>query len=167
MGGGGLIEPSSLSDERDWRPVIVGVAVVVVLVLTIAFLLRSHPQMAPAPDPYADNLRISDLKMSQAENFVGASVTYIDGTISNIGPKTVSHATVHVTFRNSLDQIVQAEDLPIQVLETSGPYPDTVDLKAASLAPSQREPFRLTFEHVSNDWDHAYPEVKIMGVTAK
>jgi hypothetical protein len=167
MGGGGLIEPSSLSDERDWRPVIVGVAVVVILVLTIAFLLRSHPRLAPAPDPYAANLRISDLKMSQAENFVGASVTYIDGTISNIGPKTVSHATVHVTFRNSLDQIVQAEDLPIQVLETRGPYPDTVDLKAASLAPSQHEPFRLTFEHVSNDWDHAYPEVKIMGVIAK
>jgi hypothetical protein len=163
----GPIEPSSLSDERDWRPVIIGVVVVVIVVVAIAFLLRSHPQAAPAPDPYAAYLKISDLKMSQAENFVGASVTYIDGTISNNGPKTVTHATVHVTFKNSLDQVVQSEDLPIQVLQTSGPYPDTVDLKASPLAPGQSKPFRLTFEHVSDDWNHAYPEVKIMDVTTK
>src|SRR5580704_9324577 len=100
MAGGGLIEPSSLSDERDWRPVLIGVAVVVIVVLIVAILLRSHPQTPPTPDPYATNLKISDLKMSQAENFVGASVTYLDGTISNIGPKTVSHAVVRVTFRN-------------------------------------------------------------------
>ena len=68
----GPIEPSSLSDDRDWRPVIIGVVVVVIVVVAIAFLLRSHPQAAPATDPYAANLKISDLKMSQAENFVGA-----------------------------------------------------------------------------------------------
>ena len=95
------------------------------------------------------------------------SVTYIDGTISNNGSKTVTHATVHVTFKNSLDQVVQSEDLPIQVLQTSGPYPDTVDLKAAPLRPGQSKPFRLTFEHVSDDWNHAYPEVKIMEVITK
>jgi hypothetical protein len=167
MSGGGLIEPSSLSDDRDWRPVIAGVAVVVLLVGAVAFLLRSHPQTAPGPDPYAASLRISDLKMSQAENFVGASVTYIDGTIRNDGAKTLTHGTVHVTFKNSLDQIVQTEDLPILVLQTSGPYPDTIDLKASPLAPGQDKPFRLTFEHVSEDWNHAYPEVKIMGVAAK
>jgi hypothetical protein len=72
-----------------------------------------------------------------------------------------------VTFKNSLDQVVQSEDIPIQVLQTTGPYPDTVDLKAAPLAPGQSKPFRLTFEHVSDDWNHAYPEVKIMDVVAK
>jgi uncharacterized protein DUF2393 len=163
----GLIDSSSLSDERDWRPVIIGVVVVVIVVGAIAFLLRSRPTVAPAPDPYAANLKVSDLKMSQAENFVGASVTYIDGTISNSGTKTVTHATVHVTFKNSLDQIVQTEDLPIQVLQTSGPYPDTVDLKAAPLSPGQSVTFRLTFEHVSDDWNHVYPDVKIMDVATK
>jgi hypothetical protein len=79
----------------------------------------------------------------------------------------VTHATVHVIFKNSLDQVVQSEDLPIQVLQTNGPYPDTVDLKAAPLAPGRSKTFRLTFEHVSDDWNHAYPEVKIMDVTAK
>jgi hypothetical protein len=167
MSGGGFVEPSSLSDDRDWRPVIVGVAVVVLLVVAVAFLLRSHPQTVPQPDPYAASLRISNLKMSQAENFVGASVTYVDGTLRNDGAKTLTHGMVHVTFKNSLDQVVQTEDLPILVLQTSGPYPDTVDLKASPLSPGQEKPFRLTFEHVSDDWNHAYPEVKIMAVAAK
>lgn len=105
--------------------------------------------------------------MSAAENFVGASVTYIDGTVTNAGDKTVSHAVVHVNFKNSLDQIAQAEDVPLHVLQTRGPYPDAVDLSASPLAPGQSMPFRLTFEHISADWNHAYPELQVTDVTLR
>jgi len=166
---GGLIEPSPLGQEErpetNVKAIVIGVIGVVAVVGVIALLTRAAPKRLVEPHPYAANLKLSDLKMSAAENFVGASVTYIDGTVTNAGDKTVTHAVVHVNFKNSLDQIAQAEDVPLHVLQTSGPYPDTVDLSASPLAAGQSKPFRLTFEHVSADWNQAYPELQVTDVT--
>lgn len=167
---GCLIEPSPLNEkQRDSSllPIVLGVALVVLVVGVIALLTRGSPRSATTPHPYAANLKLSDLKMSAAENFVGASVTYIDGTITNAGDKTVIHAIVHVAFKNSLGEVAQAEDVPLHVLQTSGPYPDAVDLNLSPLAPSQGKPFRLTFEHISSDWDHAYPDLRVTDVSVK
>ena len=167
---GGLTEPSPLAErERDsnLRPILLGVALVVVVVGAIALLTRSSPKNTNAPHPYAANLKLSDLKMSAAENFVGASVTYVDGTVTNTGDKTVTHAIVHVAFKNSLGEVAQAEDVPLHVLQTSGPYPDAVDLSLSPLAPGQGKPFRLTFEHISSDWNQAYPDLRVTEVSVK
>ena len=166
---GGWIEPSPATpkDDSNWRPIALGVVLVVVVVGLIAFLTRSAPKSAAPLDPYAASLQLSDLKMSAAENFVGASVTYLDGTITNAGAKTVTHAIVRLGFKDSLGQITQTEDLPVRILQTAGPYPDTVDLNAASLGPGQNKPFRLTLEHVSDSWNREYPELKITSVTTK
>jgi len=130
-------------------------------------MLRTDSKIANAPDPYAANIKFSDMKMSAAENFVGSTVTYLDGTVTNAADKTVTHAMVHVNFKDSLGQIVQAEDVPLRILQTNGPYPEAVDLSVAVLAPSQSKPFRLTFEHVTADWNHEYPEVRVTGVAVK
>jgi Protein of unknown function (DUF2393) len=167
---GGLIEPSPLTEEApdsNLRAIVIGVIAVIAVVAVIALLTRTSPKSSAALHPYASSLKLSDLKMSAAENFVGASVTYIDGTVTNAGDKTVTHAVVHVNFKNSLDQVAQAEDVALHVLQTSGPYPDTVDLSVSPLAPGQTKPFRLTFEHVSADWNHAYPELQVTDVTLK
>lgn len=166
---GGLLEPSPLANdtqsESNRLPIVIGVVAVVIVVGAIALFTRSTPKQAVQPPAYASSLKLSDLKMSEAQNFVGASVTYIDGTVTNAGDKTVTHAVVHVNFKNSLDQVAQAEDVALHVLQTSGPYPDAVDLNASPLAPGQSKTFRLTFEHVSTDWNHAYPELQITDVT--
>jgi len=167
---GGLIEPSPLSQpQRDsnLRPILVGVVLVVVVVGVIVLLSRGTPKGPAAPPPYASNLKFSDLKMSQAENFVGAKVTYIDGTVTNTGDKTVVRAMVHVTFKNSMDQIAQVEDMPLRVLQTGGPYLDAVDLSTSPLGPGQSKTFRLTFEHITADWNQAYPELQVTDVTLK
>jgi hypothetical protein len=167
---GGLTEPSPLAErERDsnLRPILLGVALVVVVVGAIALLTRGSPKNTNAPHPYAANLKLSDLKMSAAENFVGASVTYIDGTVANTGEKRVTHAIVHVAFKNSLGEVAQAEDVPLHVLQTSGPYPDAVDLSISPLAAGQGKPFRLTFEHISSDWNQAYPDLQVTDVSVK
>jgi hypothetical protein len=167
---GGLIEPSPLTQkERDsnLRPILLGVVLVVAVVGVIAVLTRGSPKSTTAPHPYAGNVKLSDLKMSAEENFVGASVTYIDGTVSNTGDKTVTHAAVHVAFRNSLGEVAQAEDVPLHVLQTSPPYPDAVDLSLSPLAPGQGKAFRLTFEHISSDWNQAYPDLQVTDVSLK
>jgi Protein of unknown function (DUF2393) len=166
---GGLIQPSPTTtpSESNWRPIVLGVVMVVVVMGVIAFLTRSAPKSAVAPDPYAASLQLSDLKMSAAENFVGASVTYLDGNLTNNGDKTVTHAVVRLGFKDSLGQIAQTEDIPVRVLQTTGPYPDTVDVSAAPLAPHQSKPFRLTLEHVTDSWNREYPDLKIISVSTK
>ena len=167
---GGLIEPSPLGEPQhgfNLRPLLVGVVIVIVVVGLIVLLSGRKSTGRAAQDPYAAKMKLSDLKMSQAENFVGASVTYLDGTVTNTGDKTVTHAIVHVEFKNSMDQIAQVDDLPLQVLQTGGPYPDALDLSAAPLASGQSKPFRLTFEHITADWNQAYPALEVTDVTAK
>lgn len=168
---GGLLQPTprdQAQDESNLRPILIGVVIIGVLIGCIILLSRGgSSRNATVPHPYVSNLKLSDLKMSQAENFVGASVTYIDGTVTNAGDKTVTHATVHVEFKNSMDQVAQVEDLPLRVLQTGGPYPDAVDLNTSPLGPGQGKPFRLTFEHVTTDWNQAYPELQVTDVSVK
>ena len=166
---GGLIQPSPVAQEPDTsrRSIVVAIAVVVAIAAIVAFLLRAASRPPYTIPPYAAQLKFSDLKMSQSQNFVGASVTYIDGTINNAGDKTVTHAVVRVTFQDAYGQVAQVEDVPIKVLQTTGPYPDTVDLTASPLPPSQSKPFRLIFEHVSEQWNQAYPNLQIVDVTTK
>ena len=165
----GFIEPSPSTQERDSNriPILVGMVLVIVVVGIIVLFSRGQSKSSAAPHPYAANLKISDLKMSAAENFVGATVTYLDGTVSNTGDKTVTHATVHVVFKDSLGQIAQTGDVPLHVLQTGGPYLDAVDLSASPLAPGQSKPFRLTFEHVTEEWNHEFPELRVMDVSLK
>jgi uncharacterized protein DUF2393 len=166
---GSLLQPSPTTEESksSLLPILLGVVLVVVVVGIAAFLLRTDSKIASPPHPYAINLKLSDMKMSAAENFIGSTVTYLDGTVTNAGDKTVSHAVVHVSFKDSLGQVAQAEDVPLHVLQTTGPYADAVDLSIAPLAPGQSQQFRLTFEHVTADWNHEYPELRVTDVALK
>jgi Protein of unknown function (DUF2393) len=166
---GGLIQPSPVSEERDSsrRTIAIAVAVVIAITLIVALLLRSGPKSASGPPPYATNLKLSDFKMSAAENFVGATVSYVDGTITNAGDKTVIKAMVEVQFKDDMGQLAQREDTPLRILKTSGPYPEAVDLIASPLAPGQSQPFRLTFESISAQWNHQYPELQITDVAVR
>ena len=166
---GGLIQPSPVTEEPDSSRRIIGIAVAVVIILAIIFalLLRSEPRKSFGPPAYAANLKLSDLKMSAAENFVGATVNYVDGTVTNTGDKIVTHAIVEVTFKDDMGQLAQREEVPLQVLKTSGPYPEAVDLSTSPLGPGQSKPFRLTFESISAQWNHQYPDIQVTDVAAK
>jgi hypothetical protein len=165
---GGLMEPSPTKEEDSSRHVIgIAVASVIVIAVVGAFLLRGSPKGASGPPPYAINLKLSDFKMSAAENFVGATVSYVDGTVTNAGNKTVTHATVEVQFKDDLGQLAQREDIPLQRLKTDGPYPEAVDFSVGPLGPGQNAAFRLTFEGISAQWNHQVPEIEVTDVAVK
>lgn len=166
---GGLIQPSPVAQEPDTsrRIIVVAIAAVAIIAIGIALLLRESPKPQAQLPPYASQLKISDLKMSQSQNFVGANVTYVDGTLANTGNRPVGHTTVRVTFKDLYGQIAQVEEVPMKILQTTGPYPDTVDLAVAPLAPGHSQPFRLIFEHVSEQWNQAYPELQIVDIQLK
>lgn len=161
------MEPSPAERESISRPVILGMGLVVVAVAVAALLLRTKPKPPAPPQPYIASIKISDLKMGEAQNFVGANFTYIDGMVANSGDKTVTHISVHVVFHDSMEQVTQVEDVPLFLLDRSGPYPDTRDLSKMPLGSGQSKEFRLTFEHVSAEWNRAYPDISVTDVSLK
>jgi hypothetical protein len=166
---GGLIQPTPVTEEPDSsrRTIAIAVAVVIAIAVIFAFLLRNQPKTVSGPPSYASNLKLSDFKMSAAENFVGATVSYVDGAITNSGNKTVTHVVAEVKFKDDMGQLAQREDIPMQVLKTDGPYPEAVDFSVAPLGPGQSKPFRLTFESISAQWNRQYPEIQVTDVTVK
>jgi hypothetical protein len=164
-----LGQPTPVAEERDSsRLIIVGaVAVVIAIAISAAFLLRQPPKTVVPPSPYIAQLKLSDFKMSAAENFIGATVSYIDGTITNTGNQTVTRVMVEVNFQDSMGQLAQREELPLRIVRTNGAYLEPVDLTVAPLAPGQTMPFRLTFDSISAQWNHQYPNIKITDVTVK
>jgi hypothetical protein len=168
---GGLLQPNANPtnepEQSTSRAILVGVAIMAVIVGILVLVLRGEQTKPAAPPPYAANLKFSDLKVSAAENFVGATVNYLDGTITNTGSQTVTHAAVQVTFKDEMNQMVQREEMPIHVLRTGGPYDEAVDLNMSPLAPGQSKPFRLTFENISAQWSRAYPDMQVTQVVTK
>jgi hypothetical protein len=164
-----LGEPTPVAEERDASRLIIGIAVAVVIggALVAAFLMQQPPKVAKPASPYLASLKLSDFKMSAAENFVGHTVSYIDGTITNTSDKTVTHVVVEVAFQDSMGQLAQREEWPLQVVRTNGAYLEPVDVNVSPLAPGQAQPFRLTFDSISTQWNHAYPEIRVTDVTVK
>lgn len=168
---GGFIQgnpnPTMQPEDSGLRPILIGVVIVGVVVGLLALALRSERPKPVEPPAYSGNLKFSDLKTSAAQNFVGATVSYLDGTVTNAGDKTVTHAVVQITFKDDMGQTAQREELPIHVLRTNGPYDEAVDLTLSPLAPGQSKPFRLTFESISAQWNHEYPELRTTNVSTR
>jgi hypothetical protein len=158
-----------VKESRNWTPLIVGFALVLVVVTAIAIFGRSKPQTAAGPDPYAANLVVEQAKLSQADNFVGATVTYIDLTVRNNGQRTVTGGLVKAIFRDTLGQAVQTETVPLRVLvkHALGGDDESAELAAAPLGPGQTRTLRLTMEHISSEWNQAQPELEFRGLQLK
>jgi len=166
---GSLGQQAPEVEERDSSRVIIVVAVagVIAVMLGIAFLLRERPKGARATSPYIASLKLSDFKMSAAENFIGATVSYVDGKITNSSDKTVTHVMVEVVFKDEIGQLAQREEVPLRVLRDTGPYTEPVDLSVMPLAPGQTQPFRLTFDSISAQWNRQYPEIRVTEAAVK
>ena len=161
------VNPTTERQESSLRPILIGIVIVGIVVGVLALIFRAEQKKPASPPAYAANLKFTDLKTSAAQNFAGQTVSYIDGAIANTGDKTVIHAMVQITFKDELGQTAQRDELAIRVLRTGGPYDEAVDLNLSPLAPGESKPFRLTFENISAQWNHAYPDLQITQIAVK
>jgi Protein of unknown function (DUF2393) len=161
------VNPTTERQESNLGPILIGMVFVGIVVGVLALIFHAEEKKPAEPSAYAANLKLSDLKTSAAQNFVGATVSYLDGVITNTGDKTVIHALVQITFKDDMGQTAQREELPLRVLRTGGPYDEAVDFTISPLAPGQSKPFRLTFENISAQWNHVYPDLQITQVSVR
>jgi hypothetical protein len=167
---GQVYEPTPSPDQkRNWVPALVGLVAVLVAVGAILYFGRHKTNAGTEANPYAQQLKLSDIKLSAAENYMGGTVTYLDFNIINTGDRALVGASVHAEFKNSLGQIVQKETLPLHVLvenQLAG-YPDLVDMSRAPVGPGQAKTVRITLEHISDDWDRSYPQMELVDLKLK
>ena len=163
-------EPAPAPDQkRNWVPLLIGLVAVLVALAAIVLMSRHKGMTGTQPDPYASKLKLSDIKLSAAQNYMGGTVTYLDFNITNNGDRAVVGATVNAQFKDSMGQVVQKETLPVHVLvenQLAG-YPDLVDLTRAPIAPGQTKTVRITLEHISESWDQSYPQMELVGLKLK
>jgi hypothetical protein len=130
-------------------------AVMLVLLGVIVYFWHSHSatEFSASPIPtdeqkaYFHLLEFTDLHMSAAENFLGATVTYLDARATNKGGKTVRRLDVDLTFVDTLGQVILRERA----------YP--VSLRTPPLKPGESRAFRVSFEHIPVDWNQAAPAI--------
>ena len=111
-----------------------------------------RPALSAEQKAYLPSLVLSDLRMSAAANFLGDTVTYLDGSITNQGAKSVRRVDVELNFVDTLNQVV--------LRETAHPLAN----RATPLQPGETQPFRVAFEHMPVDWNQAPPTVKAVYV---
>ncbi|MEO6830185.1 MAG: DUF2393 family protein [Acidobacteriaceae bacterium] len=151
---------------RNLLPWIVAAVVICILVvLTLIFGGRRATNTSTARvDPYAAQLAISNVHLSQATNFAGDQLTYVDGTVGNHGDRTVTAITVRVVFANNDGEQPQVKRIPLSLIRTREPYVDTQPVSAAPLKPGASQDFRLIFDDISPLWNQQIPTIEAASV---
>lgn len=167
-----LVRPQEES-QRNWLPLTVAVSIVLAalggMLLYYEHGKNAHatiPASAPT-DPYAANLTIGNLAMSESSNLSGGKVTYLDGQIANHGQKAVTGITVQVIFRDAANEIAWSDTQSLRLIRTREPYVDVEPVSAAPLKPGTPQDFRLVFDTVPDQWDGAYPEIRIIHIETR
>jgi hypothetical protein len=167
-----LIRPAE-AEKRSWLPLVIAAAIVLAVAGGLVLFYehgKSEPTVTPisaALDPFAANLSISNLHMSESSNLAGSKVTYLDGSIANTGTRTVTGITVQVLFRDPAHEVAQNETHPMNLIRTREQYIDVEPVSAAPLKPGDSADFRLIFDTVAQDWDGAFPEIRVVHVDAR
>jgi hypothetical protein len=158
-----------MTEEKQSRfPVIflAGMAVVGLLVLALYWLTKPGPQDAAGPagqhltmgkveNDYAEQIRVSDLRLSRAVNLLKHEFTYVNGVLANDGARVIRDIELVTEFRDQFDQIV--------LREVQRPF-GTATKPGAPLLAGQRREFQLTFEGVPQDWNQQYPAIRVSGL---
>jgi hypothetical protein len=153
-------------NDRGYSTAIIFLMVGVALAILLGvFVLHRHAaatrktaagEVRPLPSAgqqaYFPSLVFADLRMSAAANFLGDTVTYLDGTVTNKGSKAVRRVDVELNFVDTLNQVV--------LRETAHPLAN----RTGPLGSGESYAFRVTFDHLPVDWNQAPPSVKVVYV---
>jgi len=147
-------------------------AIAVLLVAGVAVIatMRRSPAntgAVRAADPYAANLPVSGVTMTEATNSSGFKSIYVDGAISNSGTKTLTGASMQVTFAATDGSQAYRETVPLSLIRTREPYVDLQPVSAAPVAPGGHADFRLIFEAVPATWDEKPPVITVVHAELK
>jgi hypothetical protein len=155
---------SAEREDRSRMPIALAAGAVVVLTLVAGLVLLSrltqpHGPAAEAKLPfgaaeqtYAERIHFMNLQMARATNFLNQEFTYVAGTISNDGTRTLRALEVTLEFHDPMNQVVLRETQRL------------IGRSEQPLDGGQRRNFQVTLDHVPATWDQQYPSIRASGL---
>lgn len=101
---------------------------------------------------YAPKLKIENLKMSTAENFLQQEVKIVSGDLTNSGDTAVAAVEATIEFQDSLQQNILRETRAV------------LPVSSTILEPGKTVHFDISFDHVPNSWNYQMPIVQVSGI---
>jgi hypothetical protein len=111
-----------------------------------------HPPFGPAEREYASKIKIENVALSRAANFLNQEVTILTGDLVNTGERTLREVELTVEFYDDMNQIGLRES---RLAQTSASPP---------MAPGERRSFEVSFEHLPTSWNMQLPAVQVTGL---
>ncbi|HYA97636.1 MAG TPA: FxLYD domain-containing protein [Methylomirabilota bacterium] len=152
---------TSRDDRNRFGIALVAAAALAILIVLFFYLFASGPRgtsrsvqlpFGPPEQAYASRITLGDFSMSRAENFVHQEVTMLSGVVANLGDRALGEMELTIEFRDALNQVVLRETRVV------------LGAQAIPLAPGQRRPFTISFEHIPADWNRQQPSVRVSGL---
>lgn len=106
----------------------------------------------PVEQAYAGSIHFDGIQMSRSSNLLNEEFTYVNGTLSNDGSRTLRGLDVAIEFRDPFGQLV-LRDTERLVQPASPPVP-----------PGQQRDFQVTLEHVPAEWNQQLPSIRVTGL---
>lgn len=106
------------------------------------------PKMSAEETAYAQNIRIENVALSRAENFLHQEVTILKADAVNAGSLPVQALSVTIEFFDDMHQVVLRESRIVL-----GP-------QAPPLGPGQTKNFEISFDRLPSSWNMQQPSVK-------
>lgn len=154
-------EPKLRMPEKESSsglPIPILVAAAFVLVgATVGFFWYRSAQNRPRDIPiltreaaaYLHNLKLEDVEMKAAENYLKQTATTITGKITNSGPRTLRLVEINCVFHDSSGVVVWRERTAI------------IGRKTGPVASGQTRPFSLNFDNIPDAWNQQLPDLVI------
>jgi hypothetical protein len=111
-----------------------------------------HPPFGAAERMYAPKIKIENVALSRAENFINQEVTILAGELVNTGERTLREVELTVEFYDDMNQVALRES---RLALHSGNPP---------LGPGERRGFEVSFEHIPSQWNRQLPAVRVTGL---
>ena len=157
-----ILDSPDPPQNRPFITLVLGAIVVFAVCASAWFLFHS-----PSPNPssseatikikmnsaemeYLGNIRLKDVALSRAENFLHQEVTILSGTIVNDGPETVVALDLTIQFSDAMEQVV--------LRETRG----ILGSSALPLGPGQERKFDVSFDRVPPSWNMQPPSLRVV-----
>jgi hypothetical protein len=144
-------------------PVAFALGAVIVLILGAGAVLLSRtirtstaaPVSLPfgaAESAYAPSIHFQDIQLARSTNMLNQEFTYVGGTLSNDGDRSVAGLEAMFEFHDQFHQVVLRETRQL------------IAPPAQPLPRAGQQPFQIVLEHVPADWNQQNPTIRITGL---
>jgi hypothetical protein len=143
-------------------PFLIG-AVIMAILFAVFYLAMGHSEQ-PSPvaqkplafgaaeQSYVAEIKFENLNLSAFENMFHQKVTYLNGEMTNSGPRTIRAAEVTVEFHDSGNRVVLRDTRRI------------IGGSIRPLAGGEKQAIQIGFESIPASWNGQFPAMRISGL---